>query len=1060
MSDARDVDSRSAEREHLALNHRLTLVVAAPGWGKTTMLRRLGSAAPSVDVTRPPSGWTPFSLARHLLDALALEYPVLARAVLPAHAALDSPDNPDQTAALAAGVCAAAAAAVTEDTLVLLDDADIPIDDPLQHFLEALVLHLPPQLHLVLACRKAPALRIARLRAAGEIARVSASDLAITADDIRGLGLDPAAEETIEEIVRATGGWPLAVRLAAELLGRTGPIDRRSLLDRLLAPDALLFEYLAEEVLAGVAAPERELLAVAAHLPYVSAALLRELGRAELVGHLAPLGDVGTFLERDPAGHDRYRTTVVGGEFLRRAEPPPPEAVLRQAVLALRSGGDVESALLLCTEVADPGLALEVVLAVQRPDRLPSPDALSGALQLAEAAGPHPRVAELRGDLHYLRGAWDEALQSYHEAIALGDPSAPRLARKRGVILYLRGRLDDAEAACLLARIDGGEPAEEAQVLAWRAAMRWMRGDVEGCRALLEPAEAAANASGDDAALATVHTTKAMLAALRGDRRANAHGYQQALFHAERAGDVVQIVRIRTNRGSHHTEEGDYHEALAELGAAIEVAELIGSETFSALAYSNRGDTNLRMGRLDDALRDLRRAQAIWERLGSDMVDYALGQLGDVQLLRGQRSEALSLYRQAITLAERRGDVQGLVPALIGLARALVTDDPDGAAAAAAQAIGSSQALWLPNALLAAGWVDLRQDDRTAAAARAAEALRLGQAHQDRPAVAESLLLQASIHRPPSAALAEEARRLWHDLGNPIGEARAQLLVAETCAGRERDERLAHAEQLLFDAGAWGLLDDARRASTSRAASPVVISTLGGFRVSRNGVPVEVGDWGSRKARDLLKLLVARRGAPVVRDEAATLLWPDDHDRSARRLSVLLSTIRSVLDPDKADPPDHYVAADHETAWLVREHVEVDIELFLREAAEGRRLLANGERAKAAAILAQATARYLGDFCADDPYADWAAGTRELARHTFVEAAGQLGRLADERAEHGEAVRHRLRILDVDPYDETAHLELIAALIAQRRHGEARRAYRTYCARLAELDLDPAPFPG
>jgi DNA-binding SARP family transcriptional activator len=52
-----------------------------------------------------------------------------------------------------------------------------------------------------------------------------------------------------------------------------------------------------------------------------------------------------------------------------------------------------------------------------------------------------------------------------------------------------------------------------------------------------------------------------------------------------------------------------------------------------------------------------------------------------------------------------------------------------------------------------------------------------------------------------------------------------------------------------------------------------------------------------------------------------------------------------------------------------------------------------------------------------------------------------------------------LRILDVDPYDEEAHLDLVRALIAQRRHGEARRAYRTYCAKLAELDLEPAPFP-
>jgi DNA-binding SARP family transcriptional activator len=189
------------------------------------------------------------------------------------------------------------------------------------------------------------------------------------------------------------------------------------------------------------------------------------------------------------------------------------------------------------------------------------------------------------------------------------------------------------------------------------------------------------------------------------------------------------------------------------------------------------------------------------------------------------------------------------------------------------------------------------------------------------------------------------------------------------------------------------------------------------------------------------------------------LLWPDEPDRSARRLSVLLSTIRSTLDPTKSWPADHYVAADHDTMWLVREHVDVDVELFLRETAEARRLMATGEPEKAEALLVRATARYLGEFCADDPYADWTAGLRELARHTFVDAAAALAALADERFDPPEAVRHRLRILDVDPYDEVAHLGLIRSLSAQRRHGEARRAYRNYCARLAELDIDPAPFP-
>ena len=229
--------------------------------------------------------------------------------------------------------------------------------------------------------------------------------------------------------------------------------------------------------------------------------------------------------------------------------------------------------------------------------------------------------------------------------------------------------------------------------------------------------------------------------------------------------------------------------------------------------------------------------------------------------------------------------------------------------------------------------------------------------------------------------------------------------------------------------------------------------------MSRDGTPIDVGDWGSRKARDLLKLLVARRGAPVVRDEAATLLWPDESDRSSRRLSVLLSTIRSTLDP-------HEVAAGRPLRRRRPRHGVAGPRARRRRrravpARDGRRRAGcspTGEPAKAEALLTQATARYLGEFCADDPYADWTAGLRELARHTFVEAAAALAALADERGDPAEAVRHRLRILDVDPYDEDAHLGLIRSLTAQRRHGEARRAYRTYCARLAELDVDPAPF--
>jgi DNA-binding SARP family transcriptional activator len=751
--------------------------------------------------------------------------------------------------------------------------------------------------------------------------------------------------------------------------------------------------------------------------------------------------------------------TLLGGAFVRRVLPRPTLGALRAAVGALVDLGLVDYALALCRHVGDADLAQRTALAVDRPDQLAATAVLDDVLTMAETLAPHPHVAELRGDLHFFAGRWDDALDAYANAAVLGSGNATRLARKQSNILYLRGRFDEANAIGSSISCDGSHPAEEARVLACRAVICWVRGDAAGCAELVDPAERLAARSGDDAALANVFTAKAMLAALQGDLTANRRHYQRALDHAERAGDVSQIVRIRTNRGSRFTSEGDYADALVELDQAIWLAELTGSDTFSALAHCNRGETLLLTGRLDAALTETRRAQAIWTRLGSDRMLYALVQLGQIQALRGQRSEAISIFNDAVRLAKAQGDTQGVGPGLVGLARALEADDLDAAEDAAQRAIDSGNPVWMPLAYAAAASVALRRGSRDRALHLVTDAIAIATRRRDRRALGEALLVRAAIDRPPSPAVADEAKRLWQDLGNPIGEARADVLLAATASGPRRDELLAEAERRLYEAGALGLLADVRGAGGVTTASPITITTLGGFRVSRHGEPVDIGEWGSRKARDLVKLLVARRGAPVVRDEVADMLWPDDADRSSRRLSVLLSTVRSVFDPDKTHPADHYVAADHDTIWLVREHVDIDVEQFIADAAEGRRRLAAGDGDRAARLLNEAAARYLGEFCADDPYADWAAGLRELAKHTFVDTSFELAGLADAKGEHSEAIRSWLRILDVDPYDEDAHLGMIRSLLAQRRHGEARRAYRAYCARLAELDLDAAPFP-
>ena len=86
-------------------------------------------------------------------------------------------------------------------------------------------------------------------------------------------------------------------------------------------------------------------------------------------------------------------------------------------------------------------------------------------------------------------------------------------------------------------------------------------------------------------------------------------------------------------------------------------------------------------------------------------------------------------------------------------------------------------------------------------------------------------------------------------------------------------------------------------AGAPEPSAAVAIEALGRFRVLRAGAPVPRSAWRSRKARDLLKMLVARHGRPVSREALIEALWPEeDPVRCANRLSVALSTLRGVLD--------------------------------------------------------------------------------------------------------------------------------------------------------------------
>jgi DNA-binding SARP family transcriptional activator len=108
--------------------------------------------------------------------------------------------------------------------------------------------------------------------------------------------------------------------------------------------------------------------------------------------------------------------------------------------------------------------------------------------------------------------------------------------------------------------------------------------------------------------------------------------------------------------------------------------------------------------------------------------------------------------------------------------------------------------------------------------------------------------------------------------------------------------------------------------------------------------------------------------------------------------------------------------------------------------------------------LREAEAAYSRHFLEEDRYEDWAVPMREHARAAYHTVAMTLAEMATCSGDHAATIRHYLRVL-CSEYNERAHLGLIAALERDGRRGEARRGYRVYAERMAQIEVPIAPFP-
>jgi predicted ATPase/DNA-binding SARP family transcriptional activator len=241
------------------------------------------------------------------------------------------------------------------------------------------------------------------------------------------------------------------------------------------------------------------------------------------------------------------------------------------------------------------------------------------------------------------------------------------------------------------------------------------------------------------------------------------------------------------------------------------------------------------------------------------------------------------------------------------------------------------------------------------------------------------------------------------------------------------------------------------------------VNVLGPLQVSIAGK--RVTELESVKYRALLAYLVVEADRPHRRESLVGLLWPDYLEESARHnLRQALFKIRVALNDTSATPPFFLVTRD-KIQFNQQCDYSLDVERFNHYFFIGKENLPPYKEASSIYVsnLEEAIKLYRGEFLqqlmVDDSseFQDWLLVQRENYHQRVLEAHDYLANYYEMQADYRSEQRHASRQLELDPWREEAHRQLMRALALDGQRSAALVQYET-CKRILaeELDAEPA----
>jgi len=651
---------------HNNIHHKLILIAAGAGYGKTTLLIDYAhdTDLPVCWYSLDANDAHPLTFLEYLVASIRSRFPHFGEPIL--QALRDHTGPVEAVEPFVRLLIYEIEEQIHQYFAIVLDDYHEVIEnESVNAVMDGLLRYLPEHCHILLASRGIPRrLTLTRLAARQEVVGLGVEHLRFTPDEIQTLlgslgrtDLTPAQVQTLAE---RTEGWITGVLLAAQT---NWPGAARDIL-QITGATGGVFDYMAEEILARQSLEKQRFLLGSALFhemsPQLCDALLNITNSADLLRELTqenlftfPMDAEGVWYQY----HQLFREFLVA-KLQRDDAQEYRQLCLKQAVILADRGRQdkaVES-YLEAGAYEQAAHTLEIVVQdtfdTGQWDRLRRwVDSLSEAER-----NRHPRLLLFRGKISTETGELDQAttlLESCYRAyMAQQNPvGAARALIQTAVVQRFRGRLTEAIGSCQKAL---QMAADQDLLVATQAHHNIgicyvMLGQVpEGIEELIIALQLAEE-HGDQINAAFAAHDLGTAEWWRGHLVTARQYYHQALMYWRKVGNSSALASTLAGLGVVHHQMGQYQEAENRLQEGLSKAENAADLRIQAHCWASQGDLFRDTARYQEALDCYARAfELATSAQLTQLMLYALNAMGDTHRLKGDLARARQVLVEAM----------------------------------------------------------------------------------------------------------------------------------------------------------------------------------------------------------------------------------------------------------------------------------------------------------------------------------------------------------------------------------------------------------------------------